>query len=387
MKVDFFASGSADILTFERICPYIDDPCIIYIPITRWGVDISRTIRYLEDHNLPYRKVPRTNPDCVIVTQAHKIIEYPYYKHNLSMRIMYSVGEKGANHQKGFNRGFDAILVSGNYSAKLIGSFMPTIIVGYPKFDLYFRGAYNKEELIKRFKLDNTKKTILYLPTWGVHSSIDRYHGVMKKLINSQEYNFIFKPHTVTVGWEKERKERIGLFKNEIENGKMVCLLQQIGLDILFPVADIVIADVVGGAVWEAILIARLPTLAINKTGNFKRENLEVEVEKYTVVNDDPTTFIRDIEQIEEKSKKYKKKWEKKASEIFAYRDGYAGKHVAIGIEKFVGQNRKPISLYSKIYDGIISVIPSKIVFFKLYVRWYILKIVISLRRMKNGKK
>jgi len=381
MKVDFFASGSADILTFERIYPYIDDPCIIYIPVTRWGIDISRTIKYLKDHNLSYRTVPRTNPDCVIVTQAHKIIEFPYYRHSLSMRIMYGMAEKGTNHQKKFNRGFDAILVSGKYSAKIIGKFMPTIIGGFPKFDLYFRGVYNKKELIKKFNLDSTKKTVLYIPTWGVHSSIEQYHGVIKELVNSQKYNFIFKPHTVTVGSEKERRERIGLFKDEIEKGRMICLLDQIGLDILFSIADIVIADVVSGAVWESILIAQLPTLAINKTGNFKRENLEAEVENYTVVNDNPATFIEDLEDVEEKTKKYKRKWEKKASEIFAYRDGYAGKHTAIEIKKFVDQNKKPLSISDRVYDKIISVTPPKIVFLRQYIKRYTLKIIIPIWR------
>lgn len=61
-------------------------------------------------------------------------------------------------------------LMYGDYSSNIVSHYAPSYPVGNPKFDnwLEYKQKYsNREELYKELKLDITKKTLLYMPTWG----------------------------------------------------------------------------------------------------------------------------------------------------------------------------------------------------------------------------
>lgn len=344
-KIDFYLIDSADIINFEPIYYYLEDAMFIADPRIDW-LDFDRAINYLKERNLPFRKSPRLNVDCVITTQPHRVIDILEYKQAISMRLMYGVSEKNRNHQFYCNKGFDAILVTGEYSKQIISRYMPSIIVGFPKYDAFFRGELNKEKISKQLNLDSSKKTILYLPTWRIHSSLDKYRNAIKKIVDLNEYNFIFKPHTVTV---RKERYRINYFHQQIKEGKMILLEQQIGLDKLFTVADIVIADGMSGAFWESVFIANLPTLAIYTEGEFEKTNLETQVHKFAIVNNDPDLLIDDLKRVESEHSKFKGIRNNEGSKIIAFRDGTAGKKAADEIQNFIKSKKKKKGPYNSI--------------------------------------
>jgi len=348
MKIDFYLLDSADIINFEPIYRYLADAIFVADPTIEW-LDFERTIDYLKERNLLFQTHPRANADCVITTQGHQVIEIPEYKHSVSMRLMYGLSEKDQNHQFHFNKGFDAILVPGQYSEKILKKYSYPIIIGFPKYDSFFRGEFNKNTILEQFKLDTNKKTILYLPTWRIHSSLDKYHDAIKKIIDSNEYNFIFKPHTVTI---REEKYRINYFRQQINSKKMLCLEKQIGLDKLFTIADIILADGIGGAYWEAILVANLPTIAIYTKGDFEKKNLDRQIHKFAIVNNDPNLLIKDLKRVINEDYKFRTARKREVDLMIAFRDGTAGKRAAERIQNFIKskKTKKNMLVSKRIY-------------------------------------
>jgi malonyl-CoA O-methyltransferase len=332
ISIDFYLLDSADIVFFEPIYRNLPNAELILNPKLSW-LDINRAKAYLRARNLRFRRKPRINPTCVITTQYHKSIEIPEYRRSISMRLMYGLGEKNQNHQISFNKGFDIILVPGLYSQQLLEKDFNTIIIGFPNYDAFFAGALKREEIAQELNLDPAKKTILYLPTWRIHSSLDLYHEALKKIANSNLYNLILKPHTVTV---RRERYRIDYFRAEIASGKIICIEKQIGLDKLFTVADIVIADAFSGALWESILISKLPTIAVHSEGFFQKKNLEKRIHEFSIVNNNPDMLLEDIKRIEAEFPKYKEKINNWSDKLLSFRDGTAGSRAAKEILNFL---------------------------------------------------
>ena len=88
-------------------------------------------------------------------------------------------------------------------------------IIGWPCTDAFINGTYNKEIIIKKLGLDNTKKTLMYAPTWGAwnnnrltyaHDKIfsrwfDNEIEVLKQLcseVKTLKLNFIIKLHSLS---------------------------------------------------------------------------------------------------------------------------------------------------------------------------------------------
>jgi CDP-glycerol glycerophosphotransferase (TagB/SpsB family) len=90
---------------------------------------------------------------------------------------------------------YDTLFVYGPHEEELyrkhFGDNMKIHQVGYPKFDDFFNNNLPKLECEK--KLNKNLKTILWLPTKNLLSSIPKYSEMMKRL--SSKYNVILKPH------------------------------------------------------------------------------------------------------------------------------------------------------------------------------------------------
>jgi hypothetical protein len=335
--IDFYHHDSEDIPNFEPIFRNLKNATMVAQRVR----DIDRATAYFNERKLPFQNNPRLNPACVVTTQQHWSIEIPEYKQSISLRLMYSISEKNLEHQYHWNRGFDAILVPGKYSQRLLEKYFHTIIVGFPKYDSFFRGELRKEELFEQFNLDKNKKTILYLPTWGPFCSIDLYQKEIKQVSNENKYNFILKPHSVTVSNEHHR---IDYFRKEINESKIVCLEQQILLDRLFAVADIVIADALSGAFWESVIIANLPTIAISIEDNLKKKNLDTQVHKFGIVNSNPNSLKENLIKVENEPSQFKAKRKELADELISYRDGSAGKRAAEAILEFIESGKPKVN-------------------------------------------
>ncbi|MGR4035163.1 hypothetical protein LB437_12085 [Escherichia coli] len=96
---------------------------------------------------------------------------FPVLKIKNSKLVSIQYGLAKERHNYGEWRSLaDMNLMYGDYSSNIVSHYAPSYPVGNPKFDnwLEYKQKYsNREELYKELKLDITKKTLLYMPTWG----------------------------------------------------------------------------------------------------------------------------------------------------------------------------------------------------------------------------
>jgi CDP-glycerol glycerophosphotransferase (TagB/SpsB family) len=152
--------------------------------------------------------------------------------------------------------GHDLVLAYGSYAARQFSKLTTSIPIGHPKFDKWVRGEF-KREAEEEFKvlLDQSKKTVLYAPTWGGLSSLPDWLDEIEGL--SRFYNVIIKPH-----------------HNSIRDGQI--LMRENGGAIILPdgdlfklmsISDVVISDI-SGAIFDAVLCEK-PVVLVS------RQNIE----------------------------------------------------------------------------------------------------------------
>jgi capsular polysaccharide biosynthesis protein len=167
------------------------------------------------------------------------------------IRFMYGADIGDGWSLQSWNEMYDYFLCHGENDKNAIESRFKgkTFIMGYPRYDGYFDPALDTQSVINEFRLDNTKKTILWMPTLGGdYSSIPRFAEKLKHLIGS--YNFIIRPHPLSFVQEPDYialLERCGYLidRNAIRD-----------MNSLYKVADIVLADN-GGSPFSAIFMGK----------------------------------------------------------------------------------------------------------------------------------
>lgn len=138
----------------------------------------------------------------------------------------------------------DLCMTYGPYASERIAHFSPTASVGNPRYDDWHRPAFHIEAKAKHAdKINPARKTVLYLPTWGELSSVDRYLTAIYEL--SVDYNVLLKMHHNTELLEGDRKSKMDL-DSIFHFGANDDLLELIAL------ADIVISDY-SGAIFDAM--------------------------------------------------------------------------------------------------------------------------------------
>lgn len=149
----------------------------------------------------------------------------------------------------------DLCLTYGDYATKKISYFCTAISVGNPRYDSWI--VPEKILACKRKysgKLYPKLKTILYVPTWGDLSSIDRFLDSILNL--SENYNVILKLHHNTDLLENTRKNKI--------NERVNCYGANDDLIELINIADVVISDY-SGAIFDAVYFNKPIILLGNK--------------------------------------------------------------------------------------------------------------------------
>lgn len=167
------------------------------------------------------------------------------------IRFMYGADIGDGWSLQSWNEMYDYFLCHGENDKNAIESRFKgkTFIMGYPRYDGYFDPALDTRSVIDEFKLDTTKKTILWMPTLGGdYSSIPRFAEKLKHLIGP--YNFIIRPHPISFVQEPDYitlLERCGYLidRNAIRD-----------MNALYKIADIVLADN-GGSPFSAIFMGK----------------------------------------------------------------------------------------------------------------------------------
>ena len=112
-----------------------------------------------------------------------------------NIRYMYTAGKNKYNIYSYWNKYYDGILCYGPYHEEKfkVRHGIPTSQMGYPRFDKYFNPGFERESLIRKFKCDPSKQTIVWLTTWSNLSSIEKYIKEISSL--RKEYNIVVRPH------------------------------------------------------------------------------------------------------------------------------------------------------------------------------------------------
>ncbi len=190
--------------SFEILVPNnIKDEVIIKIRNSIKNKDIRiRTINDLIENNLIYEKLISIHGDDEFeyITNKNNIknkIIVPTIKllGKKNIRFMYTAGKSKYTIYSFWNKYYDGILCYGTYHEDKfkIKHKIATAQMGYPRFDRYFKPGIPRDYLIKKFKCDPKKRTIVWLPTWTSLSSIDKYYKVISSLKN--DYNIVIRPH------------------------------------------------------------------------------------------------------------------------------------------------------------------------------------------------
>ena len=249
MKVGFYAWNPFQIYQVESIAENIEGSEFIIERRKNINFESLFTTDFFSKLKNKYRIISRdevpqldTSFDVIVCQTEFGLMET--LRNTKIIGMQYSMTKE--RHQFGPWRSLcDMNLVYGKYSYEKISPFSPAIMVGNPRYDRKFNGELdpNKIEKIKQ-NIDENKKTILYLPTWGPLASIDLFSKAIYDL--GSNYNVISKVHHKTDSHEKDRKEYLkDLFGKEIFGASDDMLY-------LMSIADMVLSDY-SGSIFDAI--------------------------------------------------------------------------------------------------------------------------------------
>lgn len=209
MNIAFFVWNPFQIYQFESVVKNL--PGAVYLLEKRKNMEFDRlfTPEFMATLNAPVHFVTRAELKKIDGTYDAIVCQTGFaHMERLSktslVGLQYSMSKE--RHQYGAWRSMcDLNLVYGQYSLDRISPLSPSIAVGNPRFDRWFEGSLDPQKLeAVRARLDPSKKTVLYLPTWGELSSMTHYGEAVAAL--GEEYNVIAKVHHKTDTHEAGRK-------------------------------------------------------------------------------------------------------------------------------------------------------------------------------------
>lgn len=111
-----------------------------------------------------------------------------------NIRFMYAAGKSGWNMRE-WNQLYDAILCYGPYHAERFHASTDAAVfeMGYPRFDSFFDGSFDRLRLAERMRCDPQRQTVVWLPTWHDLSTVGLYDEAMAEL--SDRFNVVVKVH------------------------------------------------------------------------------------------------------------------------------------------------------------------------------------------------
>ncbi|AYC99723.1 CDP-glycerol glycerophosphotransferase family protein [Neorhizobium sp. NCHU2750] len=255
-KIVFYGWNPFQLLHFRRLIKAIPGACFILENRENSIKDFAPEL--LNDPLVPViviesAKVPALNAiaDVVVCQNEFPLIE-TFTRAKIAM-VQYGYAKEPHNY--GPWRVFaDLNLAYGPYAVERMAYFAPSVDVGNPQYDDWFDESFHQRARAKYGpRLDPARKTILYAPTWGDLSSIDRFLGAVQAL--SGDYNVLLKIHHNTQRREAGRRDAVTNL-NTHHFGASDALLD------LISVSDVVISDY-SGAIFDAVFCSR-PIVLLN---------------------------------------------------------------------------------------------------------------------------
>lgn len=160
-------------------------------------------------------------------------------------------------HNYGAWRSFAELNLSfGPYATHKIEKFSPAVSVGNPRYDSWHDDQWKENARARILSGVSTDlPTVLYAPTWGDLSSIEKYLAAVTEL--SKHYNVLLKLHHNTDILEKEKDRR-----STATEGGLLSFGASDDLLELLASSDVVISDY-SGAIFDAIYCDK-PVVLLN---------------------------------------------------------------------------------------------------------------------------
>ena len=254
MEVSHWAPIVRALMELEQDVSFISPQTTPQSTTMGWD-DADRTELLLKQLDLPWTKRPDFSADCVLTIQPEDFVSE--YKH-IKMRMTYGVGLVPPAVITNSGRPFDYHLVHGPFNQRvqfryhaLASPMLPADrvkVIGYPRFDKWFQVGAEWRWDSWEPDYGDKKPILLWLPTWGRASSIDRYADAIFAL--SDKYDIWVKPHHGTVHWERERMARL-------EAGPCRVVDFTDPPEPSFAAASVVLADHASGAFAEALFLKK----------------------------------------------------------------------------------------------------------------------------------
>ena len=274
---------------FYSIKPFIDLSDIyaidLFVPIA--FDDSGFTEMFNDIYNFLVQKGYKVYRE-VDTTIKYKILLEPYpmdifFKFNYEYRIKYKYASVSAKPKITYNIPesivYDAILCHSTYEQEILNNFTKTFLVGRLCFKDFRKKHSNKK-----------RKTILYLPTYGVFNCIDETIGELKKI--SDKYDIITKEHHGTnyLYSESDRSEKLKGVINKFYDSSYP-------LSKLLEISDVILTDN-SGSIFES-LYTNVPVCIFSK--NIKDCNFNtLESLQYQLVKDGVIPFTDNPKKIKE---------------------------------------------------------------------------------------
>lgn len=222
------------------------------INISQSWFDFDTAVKILEEEKYNYYVVCNPNAKYAITTQTCEMLD----KYN-NTKIRYAYGnnmnKKAMSNSEKVIWGFDYSLVAGIWRKKVLSKYVTTqqiVCMGYPKYIEYFQHGVDKNSVLKELGICTDKKILLYLPTWGEWSSIERFSKKIKLL--RKGYFIVTKPHHCTARLDSELQNRVLLQ----ECSDMV-LDGNYDFTKAITLGDVFICDALSGAATETLYLRK----------------------------------------------------------------------------------------------------------------------------------
>jgi hypothetical protein len=203
-------------------------------------------IKYCNTINDVFDFYTQVDPKVIMyINNGFKNFQSLIYENSLHIHINHGESDKSSDHSNQV-KGYDYIFVHGqngynNYMKYLI-KLNPKrlVITGRPQLDF-----------IKPISINtNNKKVILYVTTWEAthqsmrYTSVDVYgEKIVNKIIDSDEYFFIYKPHPNLGANDSKVKEIHKKIIEKVNNSKNAIVLDKEDVNNIYPIADFAIFD------------------------------------------------------------------------------------------------------------------------------------------------
>ncbi|MDH3348294.1 MAG: CDP-glycerol glycerophosphotransferase family protein [Desulfobulbaceae bacterium] len=170
---------------------------------------------------------------------------------NKQIRFMYGADISNDWSLQNWNDIYDVFLCHGvNDEREIKKRFKgKTFIMGYPRYDRFFSAQIDLTNIKREFRLSESKKTLLWMPTLGGDcSSIPLFAEALSKI--NQKYDIIVRPHPLSFYQEKKFIHLLEKYNFKIDRNALRDMNE------LFSAADVVLADN-GGTPFSAIFLGK----------------------------------------------------------------------------------------------------------------------------------